>query len=359
MKNPNEHFKQFHDVLQGQIKGLSDKRKSRSKKEIPLLEVQREQIEALVALENDFKLALISNKQGVKVYQKFVDHIVCVRRNILDARPFFRERQEVFTAEISGALREQRPRALYKYRFNFRFVQFALDAVAWKDGSKVVRIANKIKKLRNEIVVLNAPLAVGRARMFFNKTPKSHLEHMDLVQIAAEGLLSAVDKFVLPFTRAFRAVIIGRCLGNMIQNYSETVIHFYPREKRELYRALKWVGKNADTTDFEAMAEFVNSVPVKNQPQAQEQTHKATASKMANLLAAASVVSADSVSEEDQGHTGVSTRTIERYAAPVESQPDYIVEHEDAYAKLRIAGRGLNQRQKKLLLLRGISENSL
>ena len=185
-----------------------------------LLLFQKDQVEKLVALEKEFREALIECRWGEETYKRFVEHICEERRNILDARPFFRERQTMFTAEISGALKNRDHKSLYKHHINWQFVVFVLNSRKWKKTSKVYKLSQEIKAMRTELVEMNLPLAISRARIFWSRTPKSHLTHMDLVQISCEGLMSGIDKFCLPFSEAFRAVCIGRITGNMIASYS-------------------------------------------------------------------------------------------------------------------------------------------
>jgi hypothetical protein len=185
-----------------------------------LLEVQQGQVETLIKLEHAFKLALIKHRWGILAYRKFVDYIRDDRQNILDARPFFRERQTTFTAEISPALRDRRARGLFRFRVNWRFVMFVVQSYKWGASSEVRKIAEQIRKVRDELITVNLPLGLNRVKKFWAATQRSHLERMDLVQIACEGLMSAVDKFVPPFTTAFRDVIIGRITGNFIEQYS-------------------------------------------------------------------------------------------------------------------------------------------
>lgn len=353
----NEHFKNFHDVLAVRIARFWDGRPGQTMKG-DLLEIQREQVEGLINLEHEFKLALIKDSRGIIVYRKFVEYICVTKGNILDARPYFRERQGVFKDEISVTLKAGRARALYRFRFNYRFIHFALGAVKWAPGSRVVKIANKIKALRDTLVTTNLPLACKRAREFFNKTPRSHLEHMDLVQIACEGLLSAVDKFTPPFCRAFRAVIIGRISGNMIEQYNETLVHFYPREKRQLYRLHKHEAKNAGPVDFKAAAAAVNKGDGKKAKRLKG-AQRTSEMKLACLAAASSVLSAETLTNDAGEQYGPSTRTIERYAAPVDTQPDFRVERQDSLDKLKEAAKHLSIRQRKILVLRGIAEDSL
>jgi hypothetical protein len=110
------------------------------------------------------------------------------------------------------------------------------------------------------------PLAIAQAKQFWHKAPSAtkdtRFSFMDFVQIAADGLMSAVDKFVLPggleanpaLIRVWRAVAIGRMKGNFIEMFSETTIHFFPQDKRKLYRANKHLKEFSGQIDFERLA---------------------------------------------------------------------------------------------------------
>lgn len=183
---------------------------------------QKEQFERLWGLEEEFRRRLIAHRWGQGTYQKFLHYITEERRNILAARPFFRERQTMFTKRISRALRKGNVLDLYRFRFNFGFMAFALKAYPWAGpggSSRIVEIGKELWDLRRQIVEENLPLSINRARIFYGRTPKSHLSLMDEVQASANGMLSAVDKMCPPFTRVFRGVAIGRMVGNMIEDY--------------------------------------------------------------------------------------------------------------------------------------------
>src|ERR1035441_1274710 len=93
---------------------------------------QKSQVEGLVALENDFRHTLIAHSKGNYVFRRFVKFICEERRNILAARPYFRERQDVFTKEISKALKKRNEKSLYKFHVNYQFLLFTMRVVAWK-----------------------------------------------------------------------------------------------------------------------------------------------------------------------------------------------------------------------------------
>lgn len=336
MHTEDTHFRQFATSLESAIKrfGVPDGS--------DFLKMQKRQVESLVALEKDFRTTLIEHYMGEKTYRAFIRYICDKKRNILAARPYFRERQEIFTSQISKALRDRNIKKMQKFNFNFNFVQFVLGSFAWKKKSKLMLIAKKIADIRHELVTMNMPLAISRARIFYSRTPRAQLEYMDLVQIACEGLMSGIDKFVLPFSKVFRSVAIGRMTGNFIENYSETLVHFYPVDKRKIYRANKLIGRQAEQINFEELAKKVND--------GVERAARTTPSELAGLLAAQSYVSTDQSTDNEDP-----VRIESRFAAPSDCQPDIICERMDTYRSLNEAIAKLTPLEQKLLKLRGLS----
>lgn len=309
--------------------------------------LQKRQLEGLGDLEEQFRLALIQSEHGKEAYKAFIDHICTTKRNILAARPFFRERQQVFTSNISGILKDKNWRGLFEYHVNYQFVALAMKTLGDRATPELRDLAKRIAKLRCEIAETNLPLAIARAKMFWSKTPKSQLTFMDFVQIATEGLLSAIDKFVLPYTEVFRCVAIGRMLGNFIESYSETVLHFYPTDKRKVYRANKYLSKNPYDIDYSSLAESVNVGCATDT----KDCNRTTPSEIYNLVSAVSCVSANSKipSQSLQG-----AENITQYAAPEEIRPDIQYEKQQSLLALKRGIKNLTLLEKKFLRLSGI-----
>lgn len=345
---PDSHFKLFAGQLERAIE------KYGSIDEIVIVERQKKQVESLVALERKFRKTLIKHPWGPGVYRSFIQMITEEKGNILAARPYFRERQDVFTSKISKALRDKKEKRLYPFAINYQFVRFVMESRNWKGaniGGKIVKLAKQIVALRTELVEMNMPLAISRARIFWSRTPRSHLSYMDLVQISCEGLMSAVDKFVLPYSKVFRSVAIGRIVGNFIESYSETLVHFYPQDKRKIYRANKGISKlsleRGDSIDYDKLADEVNRDVEDNQ--------RTDSHELSHLVAAASHVSTD-VPTPEQNATGPSgmTVSIDRYAADNSCQPDNQFETVQLRSVARIAYRELSILERKLLRLKGV-----
>jgi RNA polymerase sigma factor (sigma-70 family) len=335
----SDHFRKFASSLEKEIAKYQGGEET-------LYAKQKRQVDGLCAAELKFRDILTTTKLGTDIYNRFVSMIHDEKRNILAARPYFRERQDIFTSGISKALKAKDVPALQKFHFNFGFVQFALR-VGGSADPKLVAIAKTIAQLRTEIVEVNMPLAISRARIFWSRTPRAHLEYMDFVQIASEGLMAAVDKFVAPYTPVFRSVAIGRMHGNFIDQYSETPIHFYPVDRRKIYRANKAIGKlgGIADADFNVLAAIVNEGAEENQ--------RTTPMEIADLLAAASVVPSDAFLVEGVDGDEVATAPSGP-SADVSAQPDTQYERAEVHGVLQKAIQSLSPFERKLLRMKGV-----
>lgn len=307
-----------------------------------LLERQKAQIELLVESEIEARKALIRDPRGIEVYTKFVEFIQNERRNSLAAQPFFREPEKLFTEQISPALKSGAVRQLFAFHFNYGFVAFARRVVEWKPEDEFWVITNKLIAAREELIEMNLPLAISRAKMFYNRTPKSHMEYLDLIQCAAEGLIAAIDKFRLPYRPVFRSVAIGRMTGIFIDRYSDTMVRFYPLERRRIYRANKAMRRlTTDTVDIKALTAVVN--------EGMEERYKASPEEMSCLMSAVSCLSMDWQDTMQEGDEGMSFG--ESIAAPEESRPDVLAEKSEEINQLYKAVRGLPMVQQKVVRL--------
>ena len=245
---------------------------------------QKAQVEKLIELEQEFRKILIADYRGPSIYKAFVKFIAETRRNILDARPYFRERQEVFKEFISPALRRKEDKTLYQYGINWQFIAFALKNADFSPNSRVKKAAEAVRVIREELIQANIPLAISRARIFRGKTQRAHLTYMDLVQISSMGLIAAVDKFVLPYSPVFRSVIIGRAVGDLISENSSTLLHFYPSDRMKIYRTHK-ANRDPESPDWQACVDAINIDS--------DDKHKTNVDEVQVLMLAASHISMD------------------------------------------------------------------
>lgn len=334
-----QHFVDFAKALEKQIAKLPPNEE----------EHQRNQVETLIALEAEFRAKLISLPEGEGIYEKFLWYIRKEKGNILAARPFFRERQQRFTDEISPVFQRADHKGLYPFAANYEFVRFAIDNSEWDNTHEMVALAREIESLRTELAVQNMPLAISRARIFWSRTPESHLTYMDLVQETAMGLLAAIDKFTPPYRTAFRAVIIGRCLGNLISAYNQTSMHFYPSDRRKLYRANKMLARHEGEPDFEKVARSVNShLPDEIQTDPDE-----IRALMAAAYGVGSIDNVGSSTVEEVGDDDLPS-PMDVLAADDETRPDVQAEHRDAMNKMFRAIQTLTPLEQKLLKLKGV-----
>lgn len=350
-EDSSQHFRGFADSLARVIAKYGDL----SEEDVALY--QRKQVETLIALEDSWRRELISKQRGRRVYEAFINHICDERKNVLTARPFFRERQRVFTKSITLALKSRNWKKLSRFRVNWSFISFAMKAIKWPRRGPLTRLTQQISEARTAIVELNLPLAISRSRIFWSRTPKSHISFMEFISIATEGLLAATDKFVIPAGNVpwkFAGVAIGRMVGNFIESYSDTMLHFYPSDKRKIYRANKFLSRRPkDSFDLNEMVEEVNK-----DAGGKQKTNK---TEIADLIAAASTVSADAttpIGDKSKAAGGASRVEVEtnisRYEAPAETRPDVQLEQAETVYEMYRAAAQLSLIDKKILRMKGL-----
>jgi DNA-directed RNA polymerase specialized sigma subunit len=223
---------------------------------------QRHLLNDLFKLESDFKKNLLSSRSGELVYEKFMEFILGDKadggkENKLSIRPYFRERQNTFSNKVFPILKAKSAKRLHRFRINYLFAKWALDNYKGPNKKKLDKIYVSILNTRKLLCENNLPLAINRAKLFWSKTPESHLEYMDLIQDSSRGLLEAIDKFVPPYKTVFRSVAIGRMGLNMSEDYSATLVKLPPKDKRILYRARKAKIRNSDISGKDLQS-FVN-----------------------------------------------------------------------------------------------------
>ncbi len=328
-----EHYLSFAKSLEEVLKqyGLTRKQQIAGTKGL---------VEDLVTCEQRFFAALTRNeKLSKKVRTGFISYITEERGNILSARPFYRDDRDIFTEKISPLIKARDGRAL-DFQLNAQFTLWALKKFGEEMPARAKKLADKSLKIRETIAIQNLPLAVSRANIFRSKTPASpHLSRLDQIQICVEGLMSAIDKYRLPWTPSFVSTIIGRASGLMIQAYSTPELHLYSLDQTKLYRANKALRRQLPLSEI---VEKVNSgLNPKDHTDAEEIEMLVTASHSALSLDAA--MSARDT--EKSSH-------ISNVASPGPS-PEEMVEGAELSDKLNTAVSKLPVLQRKILALRG------
>ena len=169
------HFKSFAHSLELEIAKYGTKKED-------LFNSQRSLFERLVCLEDDFRQTLLDSPHCDETYKAFISHICEDKRNLLAARPYYRERQTFFTSNIVGSFKTNDHLALQQFHGNYQFILFVMSCRKWPKNCKLASIAKAIKDLRTELITTNMPLAISRARIFYSRTPKSAMEYLDLIQ---------------------------------------------------------------------------------------------------------------------------------------------------------------------------------
>lgn len=290
-KNNQEGFDESFYWLAGEITRALERNKDGS--------IQKDQVEELLNAERMFKETIFRYRQSTLIYKKFLVKVKVKNKNILSARPYFRETAISFSKKITPAIKSDDVETLKTFDINYQFIKFIRDSWLGPFPEKAQQLYERVHRAREILIQNNMPLAVNRAKLFYRKTPKSHLTLIDFIGICAMGLAAGVDKWCGPYSPVFRSVCIGRMVGNLIDAYSETLIHFYPSDKRILYKAhtlrsrLK-IDDIAELTDAVKEAFVADSLEGKNVPKT-----KLDVNELSSLMSAASTVSADSTVNDE------------------------------------------------------------
>lgn len=345
MPHRSQHFLDFIKSLKGILEGYPTNNTA----------FQEGQVNGLVEAEREFRSALMHHRYGWDTYRAFIEFITVEKHNILMARPFFRERDTTFKGEIATAIRDSKyHRHLPRFNINFQFINFVVKSRMWgKDPSskRVIRLAHDVFRRRKELIECNLPLAIFYARKFYNRNRASHHSFEDMLQVAAGGLASGVDKFSGPYTTGFRGVLIGRIVGDLIEANSETSVHFFPADKRRLYRVRKIAAglrEGINDIDLDTLTGLLNK-------KEGETGEKLTGSSdIHHLVNAASITCASSLPPEYVDHEADLTSPIELYPDAEEARPDSMLEQSQMYHVVAEAINSLPLIDQKLLKLRGV-----
>jgi hypothetical protein len=309
---------------------------------------QKQQVETLLDAERQFKEAVLRYRQSTEVYKQFLQKVCIQNKNILSARPYFRETGKTFSSQITPAIKYGNTTELKKFNINYQLIKFIRDHWRGPFPARAEELYNRVHRAREILIENNMPLAVNRAKLFFRKTPRSHLSLMDMIGICGMGLASGVDKWCGAYTPVFRSVCIGRMVGNLIDSYSETMLHFYPSDKRILYKANSIRGRQG-IDDVAELATAVNNAFIEDQKEGKSiPKNKISTGELSDLMNASSIASAETTSAGEEGY-GVYSYTAD---PNVDIEGQYI-QRETTMAMLRYAAQ-LPVMHRKILRLKGV-----
>jgi RNA polymerase sigma factor (sigma-70 family) len=267
---------------------------------------QKQEVEELVLAEKLFKEEILRYKYSTQVYEKFIQQIRIVDRNILYGKIYFRESSETFSKEITPCLKNQDIQGLKKFNVNFNLIEFIKQNWRGPLGSKAEKLYQRVNRARRVLVENNMPLAINVAKLFYRKVPKSpQTSLMDMISTAILGLCSAVDKYTGDkngeYSEVFRSVIMGRATGNIIKMYTEssTQMHFYPSDKKIMYKANSIRGRKG-IVDIKELTAAVNAAFLEDKKEGISVPKKQVeVSDLYDLLHAASIVSVEATVNEE------------------------------------------------------------
>lgn len=310
---------------------------------------QKEQVELLFKLEQEFKKLIQKHEQHITIYEKFIDFIVD-GGNILNAQPYFREKTDVFSSKISKAIKKKDAKTLVKFDINYQLINFIMNNWKGRVPSEIQKTYDSFVYARKILIENNLPLAINRAKLFFRKTPKSQLTLLDLIDICTHGLISGVDKYVGEYSKVWRSVCIGRMVGYMIEEYSKTFLRMYPIDKKVLYRANSLKAR-LKIDDIEELTKAVNESFKEDKENGKAAPKLPISSTyILTLLNGSGYISA-APKNDDSGEDNYSIYSYTADDTP--SAEDSLIQ-KDLMFKIAEASKDLTVIERKILKLRGI-----
>jgi len=313
---------------------------------------QKEQFDLMYSLERKFQYHVCKSAQCEKVYMKFIIHVKKELGNILKAKGYFREKKDVFSKHISGAIKNDDAKELMKYQMNYNLVLFIVNN--WK-GELTKYSKHYFQELTDARAILienNTPLALNRAKKFYSAQKYTDLELIDFVSICMHGLITGIDKFVGEYSRKLIGVSIGRMVGFMIKENSKTFLKMYPSDHKVLYRASSLrnrlkitqmnILKDAVIASFEEDKKNGRSVPSKK-------ITEQYLNSLFNAIHSSSVLYSESEAESDN--------TINLYDMTPSNDlgTEEKVEKLDNYSKMNEAIKKIEIIERKVIKLKGVT----
>lgn len=321
---------------------------------------QKAQVELLMSLEKKFLASVWKyQKQMREICKKFILMVVVENKNILSARPYFREKAVFFNANISPAIRDVKLDHFKKFNINFLMMMYIRNN--WKGNfpEKSEAFYRKAEQARKVLIENNMPLVINKARQHFRNVSQGHMDLMDIIGIASSGLIDGIDKYVGEYTKVFAGVCIGRMTGDMVDESSQTSIHFYPSDKHVIYRANS-LKKRYKIQDVHTLTRAVNKSFEEDKKEGRKIIRSSiSVSDLERLLLASSMLSLEaSYSDPDSDSDGDSSMFLSIGDALLEKEDDQSVEEmvssKEAWTKVYEHLSDISVLDKKILRMKGI-----
>lgn len=264
---------------------------------------QKQEVEELWNAEKLFREEILKYKYSTQVYKKFIQKIRYLDRNILYAKIYFRENSETFSEKVTPFLKSEDPEGLKKFNVNYNFILFIRENWRGPLGVKAEKLYRKVERARRVLSENNLPLVINVAKLFFRKVPRSQVTLMDMIAVASMGLTSAIDKYTGDskgeYSKVFMSVAMNRATGNLIKLYSETPLHFYPSDRKVLYKANSIRGRQG-IKDVTELASAINNAFAADAKEGMVVPKgQVTPIQLQELLNAATLVSVECTIDED------------------------------------------------------------
>jgi hypothetical protein len=308
--------------------------------------------------ELEFVKVLRKKPEGRDTYVKFIRMINTEKQDIKQARNFFRMRQGEFQRRVLKAIGKMNTSVVCKAHVNYQFCYFVMNNLETEDKiylEKIDNIYKEIIEIRKGIASDFLRLAVYSAKRSHQLYKDSYSDFSDIIQIANEALMHAIDSYVVDTTNnsktstkapndknnnnRFKYVAIGWILSRLMasQGSLNSAVFINEATNKKLFQIRRTIEDHPNDSMLEIsikvqMSEF----------------------EVNNLLALSDHISMDAPVKLNQSEAH--PRTFgDRFASEDPSSKTYeVIESNDLSNKLQTMFKDLTVLEKKLLILKGI-----
>lgn len=325
-----------HNLIQSYIKQLNTALKEAADGETI------EDFKKLIALEGKFARKLRNIAGGKKVYRDFIFYIM-EDKDLREARPYFRERENMYKDIINVAIRERKPNDLHKMRVNFLFCSFAIDQLkkSEKLDIQLGDIYQQIKQTREKIIHKHLHYALNRAKSF-NTGVNHAMDFGDLIQVANEALVISVDKYVIDENSSpFHVMAMGRMISSLIASGDQSLaVTLGGNAPRKLYQIRKLLNKTPGLSTKE-IGEMIGMIE----------------EEVSLLMNVSSTKSLDQPLNKDDGEADVAITLKDFLPANVDehNDPHLMIEKDNLMATAAEFFSQLTLLEQKALRLKGVN----
>ena len=148
----HEAFDDSFYKLAREVTAAIERNKDSANEGLNSTEIQKKQVEDLLDAEIKFRETILKYRQSTEIYKKFLQKICIVNKNILSARPYFRETAVSFSKKITPAIKANDIDTLKTFDINYQFIKFVRDNWLGPFPKRAEQLFDRVHRARTLLI---------------------------------------------------------------------------------------------------------------------------------------------------------------------------------------------------------------